>query len=321
MKAPGFWQEDGLPARLLAPAGGLYAAAGALRWALAGRGAAPLRVVCVGNATVGGTGKTPIAIDLLARLRSHGRKAHGLARGYGGRLRGPVRVDPNRHLAEEVGDEALLLAAVAPTWAGPDRLAGAEAAARVGAEVAVLDDGLQYPRLAKHTSLLVVDTATGFGNGRVVPAGPLREPLAWAQARADALVLVGDGPAPMVLGKLPAFRARLMPAPGATSLAGTRALAFAGIGRPDKFAATARVLGIDVVDMRAFADHHRYRVEELEALAERAQSLGAELLTTAKDAVRLSPSWRKRVRVLHVHVAWDAPDAFESWLVERLDAT
>ncbi|MFP4125540.1 MAG: tetraacyldisaccharide 4'-kinase, partial [Alphaproteobacteria bacterium] len=204
------------------------------------------------------------------------------------------------------------------TWAGRDRLAAAQAAAHAGAELAVLDDGLQNPRLAKHTSLLVVDAATGVGNGRVVPAGPLREPLSRARDRADAVVLVGAGdPAPGLDGR-PLFRARLIPDAGARALAGRRMLAFAGIGRPDKFFDTARAVGVELVETRAFGDHHPFTTAELEELATRARALGADLLTTAKDAVRIPAGRRAAIVVLSVRVVWDDLAAFERWLAERL---
>jgi tetraacyldisaccharide 4'-kinase len=303
----------------LAPAGALYAAGGALRWRLARAvPAAPLPVLCVGNVTVGGTGKTPLALDLLGRLALRGHCVHALCRGHGGSLRGPVLVDPRLHRAADVGDEALLLAAAAPTWAGADRLAAAQKAAQAGAELAVLDDGLQYPRLAKHTSLLVVDAVTGLGNGRVVPAGPLREPVSRARDRADAVVLIGAGKRPGELDGLPLFRARLVPDAGAGTLAGRRMLAFAGIGRPAKFFDTARALGVELVDTRAFADHHRFTVAECRALERSARALGAGLLTTAKDAVRLPAERRGAVEVLGIRLAWEAPAAFQDWLDERL---
>lgn len=318
MRAPAFWAGDGAAARLLAPAGAAYAAAGAVRWALAGVPEAPLPVWCVGNATVGGTGKTPLTLDLLARLRARGRVVHALCRGHGGRVAGTIRVDPTRHDAAAVGDEALLLAAAAPTWAGPDRLAGARAAANAGADAVVLDDGLQYPRLAKHASVLVVDAATGFGNGRVVPAGPLREPLSRARDRADVAVVMGPGPAPAGLGELAVLRAELAPDAAAAGLAARRVLAFAGIGRPAKFFATARRLGVELAETRAFADHHRFTARELDALEARASALGAELLTTAKDAVRLPVERRQRVAVLGVEVVWDRPERLDGWLDKTL---
>lgn len=317
MKTPAFWGVDGAAARLLAPAGAVYAAAGALRWRLAGAAAAPLPVVCVGNATVGGTGKTPLALALIDRLARRGFAVHALCRGYGGRLRGPVRVDTARHRVADVGDEALLLAAAAPTWAGRDRLAAARAAAAAGAEVAVLDDGLQYPRLAKLTSLLVVDAASGVGNGRVVPAGPLREPLSRARDRADAVVVVGDGVPPETLAGRPLFRLRLVPTCDAAALAGRRMLAFAGIGRPEKFFATARAVGVDVAESRTFADHHVFTANELDALEARAATLGATLLTTAKDAARMPPERRAQVAVLGVRAAFDDPDEFARWFDDR----
>jgi tetraacyldisaccharide 4'-kinase len=258
-----------------------------------------------------------VSLALIERLARRGVSVHALCRGHGGRLRGPVRVDPSRHAASDVGDEALLLAAVAPTWAGRDRLAAARAAAAGGAQVAVLDDGLQYPRLAKHTSLLVVDAATGVGNGRVVPAGPLREPLARARDRADAVVLVGAGAPPPDLADRPLFRLRLVPTADTAALAGRRMLAFAGIGRPEKFFATARAIGVDLAESRAFADHHAFTANELDDLEARAVRLDAALLTTAKDAARLPPERRRRVVVLEVRAAFDEPDTFAAWFDDR----
>lgn len=324
MKAPGFWQHDGLVAHLLSPLGAAYTGLGRLRRWRSRPAPAPVPVLCVGNATVGGTGKTPIVLDLLTRLRARGVDAHGLCRGHGGRLHGPVRVDPDRHGSDAVGDEALLLAARAPTWAARDRLAGATAAAVAGARVVVLDDGLQEPRLMKQRALLVVDATTGIGNGRVVPAGPLREPFAAATARADVIVLVGDGDGGPGLDRgaarsLPRWRCHLAPSPDAGRLAGRRMVAFAGIGRPDKLFETARAVGVDLAETVAFADHHAYRPTELEALRARASALGAGLLTTSKDRVRLPPAFAREVDVLRVEIDWEDTEAVDRLLARLVD--
>lgn len=319
MRPPAFWQRDGVPARLLSPAGAVYDAAGVLRRRLAAPRPAGAPVICVGNATVGGTGKTPVAIDLARRLQARGRAVHLLARGYGARLPGaPLRVDPARHTCVDVGDEALLLARAAPTWVTRDRLAGARAAVGAGAQVVVMDDGLQNPRLAKDLSLLVVDGATGFGNRRVLPAGPLRESLGRALARADAVVVMGRdqaGLATLLAGAGPVLAARLVAGAGLERpLRGRRVLAFAGIGRPAKFFDALAAMGAEVVGTRAFADHHVFSRAELGEVLAGAESAGAVAVTTEKDAARL-PAWaRARVAVLPVAVEWRHPDALERLL-------
>lgn len=271
------------------------------------RHVAPVPVLCVGNPTVGGAGKTPTAIRLAAILAERGLAPAFLTRGYRGRLAGPLVVDPARHGAAEVGDEALLLARVAPTIVAADRVAGARLAVREGADAIVMDDGFQNPALAKDWTCLVVDAAVGLGNGLVLPAGPLRARAAPQFARADALVVMdggdargradGGGPAPRRPDPLaavpPAARpplvahARLAPRP-APGLAGRRVLAFAGIGRPEKFFATCRALGMEVERTRAFADHHAFSEADARALLAICERDSLVPVTTAKDRVRLS---------------------------------
>src|SRR5947209_10030666 len=217
MRAPEFWHEPpGLAANLLAPVGAAWDLAARLRRAVARPYRAPVPVLCVGNLVAGGSGKTPIVLSLAGMLREAGIAVHIVTRGYGGDLAGPVRVDPDRHDAIAVGDEALLLAASAPCWVARDRAAGSAAAAEAGAAIILLDDGFQNPSVAKDLSLVVVDSEYGFGNGRVMPAGPLREPVAPGLARTDAILLIGDAPAPQELGAVPCpiFRAALEPVNG-----------------------------------------------------------------------------------------------------------
>lgn len=307
MRAPAFWRHDGVLPTLLSPFGTLYAAATARRVARAGW-QAPVPVICVGNATAGGAGKTTLALDLAARLRARGVAFAYLTRGYGGRGGGVVRVDVSAHEAADVGDEALLLAAVAPTWAAPDRAAAARAAVADGARALVLDDGLQNPTLRKDFSILVVDGETGFGNGRCIPAGPLREPPASAAARCQAAVLIGPDRtrALAVLPPgLPILRARLEPAADIAALDGARVVAFAGIGRPDKFFAMLDEAGVSVVARRPFADHHRYTAAEFAGLLAEADRFRAVAVTTPKDAARLAPPQRARVTTVGVRLAWD----------------
>ncbi len=314
MRAPEFWRRDGLPARLLAPVGQLFGLAGRLRrgWAEPRRG--PVPMICVGNLTVGGAGKTPVALALAELLLARAQRPQFVTRGYGGRERGPLRVDPARHDCAAVGDEALLLAAVAPTWVARDRLAGAQAAARAGAGLVILDDGFQNPWLAPDISLLVVDGDYGFGNRRLLPAGPLREPVADGLRRATAVIRVGAdraGVERLLPPDLPCIAAELEPAPGAPAVGGRRVLAFAGIARPEKLFAMLRGLGAELVGCEAFADHDRYRRAVVERLLRRAASEHALCVTTSKDAVRLPADLRARVVVFPVAVIWREPAALD----------
>ncbi len=307
MRAPDFWRNDGAAARLLAPLGAAYAAATARRLRRGVPARLPVPVVSVGNLTAGGAGKTPVAIAIARHLDAAGRRAHILTRGYGGREAGPLRVDPAMHDADAVGDEPLLLARAAPTWVARERLAGANAAVAAGAEALVLDDAHQNPALHKDVALVVVDGGYGFGNGRVIPAGPLREPIAAGLARASALVLIGPDRAGALrhAGGMPVLRARLAPAPEVVELAGRRVLAFAGIGRPAKFFESLESWGLNVVARQPFPDHHPYRHREVKRLLARAHGLDAVAVTTEKDAVRLPPELRAAVTVVATRLVWD----------------
>jgi tetraacyldisaccharide 4'-kinase len=320
MKTPGFWYaaRPTTLARLLQPLSAPYAAAVAHRLRRPPAWRPPVPVVCVGNIVAGGAGKTPVAIDLLARLRTAGIDAHALSRGHGGRERGPLRVDRARHGASDVGDEPLLLAAAAPTWIARDRAAGARAAVAAGAGMLVLDDGHQNPSLAKTLSIVVADGHDGFGNGLVLPAGPLREPVAAGLSRADALVVMGEdrrGLRRLAESRdLPCLGARLVPDGDSGWLRDQPVLAFAGIGRPDKFFATLVTLGARLAGTMSFPDHHRYTADTVMRLVERAAAQGAIPITTAKDHVRLPAEARAMVRQLPVRVAWDEPAALEALL-------
>jgi len=321
VRAPEFWQRrDSVLARLLAPASLAWRAGGALRRAWTAPYRAPVPVICVGNLVAGGAGKTPVALALGKRLVESGIRAHFLSRGYGGSLGGPHRVDPARDTAAAVGDEPLLLAARAPTWIARARAAGARAAVAAGAEAIVMDDGFQNPAIAKTVSLLVVDGGQGFGNGRVMPAGPLREPVAQGLDRAQAVVLVGEdtaGVAAMVQAK-PILHAQLAPGLDAERFRGERVAAFAGIGRPAKFYATLRRLGATLVATRDFADHYRYKPEDIMEMLDHARRRDAVLITTAKDAVRLPPGALNMVHVLPVELAWSDPAALDRVLAPAL---
>jgi tetraacyldisaccharide 4'-kinase len=308
LSTPRWWYvREGAPAplarALLRPASWLWAWATARRIARARPVAVGIPVISVGNLTVGGSGKTPVTRALLARLRARGVNAHGLSRGYGGRLAGPVRVD-DAHDTREVGDEPLMMSHDAPIWIARDRAAGARAAAAAGAQVLVLDDAHQNPALRKALSLVVVDGETRggewpFGDGAVFPAGPMREPLAAGVARADAVVVLAPADLPAVdpgllalFGGTPVLVARLV---AARAPPRGPQLAFAGIAKPWRFEAGLRAAGVDLADFAPFPDHAPYSAADLDFLAKRAADLGAGLVTTEKDWVRLPLAMRARV--------------------------
>jgi tetraacyldisaccharide 4'-kinase len=292
MKSPRFWWEKpGIASTLLSPLAAIYGGVASRRLAQPGARAA-VPVICVGNPTVGGAGKTPTAIAIARLLIDAGQKPMFLTRGYGGKLAGPVMVEAT-HSAAEIGDEPLLLARVAPTIVARDRVAGAGLAKDRGASIIVMDDGFQNPSLAKDFSILVIDGARGLGNGKVFPAGPLRAPLAAQLARASAILMVGIGTARTTLAwrgspALPTFSGMLVPeAASVASLKGKPALAFAGIGDPEKFFATLDLAGIETRSRRSFADHHRYDASDAANLVAEADRHGLQLVTTEKDLARL----------------------------------
>lgn len=288
-----------------------WEAAGRLRQAVTRPYRPPVPVVCVGNLVAGGAGKTPVVLALARWLASRSVAAHIVTRGYGGSFGGPVRVDAAVHDASAVGDEALLLSGCAPCWVARDRAAGVRAAVAAGPELILLDDGFQNPGIVKALAFLVVDAGYGFGNRRVIPAGPLRESLARGLARADAVVLLGADARDDALGidpVLPVLHAALRPVSG-ERLAGRRLLAFAGIGRPEKFFATLQTLGAELVGTRSFPDHHPYRIAEVDRLLRDADQTQACLITTAKDIVRVPAAVRSAIEVLEVEICWSDPDA------------
>jgi len=278
-------------------------------------------VIVIGNLTVGGAGKTPVAREVMRRLRQRGVAVHGLSRGYGGSLTEPTLVDPALHTAAEVGDEPLMLSRDGPMWIALDRAAGAKAAVAAGAQAIVLDDGHQNPALKKALSLVVVDGETRqgewpFGDGSVFPAGPLREPFAVGLKRADAVVILmpadliePDARLVGLFGDRPVLIARLVPAekPPAGPQVG-----FAGVAKPWKVERALRVAGCEVVDFAPFPDHAPFTEANMAFLYGRAADLGAGLVTTEKDWARLTPEWRAKV------TAWPVKARFED--EEALDA-
>ena len=319
LSAPSHWyRPPGFRAALLAPLGALYALGTARKIAQGERLRPGVPVICVGNLTAGGAGKTPTVMALVERL---GPGCHILSRGYGGKLAGPVRVDPARHSAEDVGDEPLLLAGFAPVWVSRDRADGAKAAVAGGAERLVLDDGFQNASLAYDLSIVVVDAARGFGNGRVIPAGPLREPVARGLARADLLISIGAPEAQARFAKawagqvnLPQLTAALEPLPTGISLVDQPVLAFAGIGDPERFFETLRGLGARLQRAIALGDHQPLTRSLMTRITQEAGSTGALIVTTEKDACRLPADFRQKVLTIPVRLRFDDPGPLDAAL-------
>ena len=321
MRAPDFWHSDSALSRLLAPLGRVYGWVVRQRLERAEEYRPAVPVICVGNIVAGGAGKTPVGLALAKRLIAAGRKPHMLTRGYGGTEVGPRAVDLDRHDCARVGDEALLLAEVAPTWVARWRPDGAVAAVEMGAEFIIMDDGFQNGSIAKDLSLVVVDGEYGFGNGRVMPSGPCREPPEQGLARADAMVIVGkDRRGLTKLARsldLPVLTAKLVPAPESAALMGRKVVAFAGIGRPEKFFATLKQCGARLTVTHSFPDHHAFERSDIEALLAEAESNEALAITTTKDRVRLPSDLRARVAVLDVTLEWDQPELLGA-LLDRI---
>jgi tetraacyldisaccharide 4'-kinase len=333
MHEPAFWyRPSSWISRLLLPLGALYGAVAGRRLQRQGLDAG-IPVLCVGNYHVGGAGKTPAVLALAKMLRELGETPVVLSRGYGGRLRGPIKVDAERHVAADVGDEPLMMARTVPVVVARDRVDGVALARSQGASVILMDDGFQNPAIAKDASLIVIDGERGLGNGYVFPAGPLRAPLQAQFDRTDALIVVGDGPAAKAVaaavaarGK-PVLSAHLKPHDGSVaSLRGRRALAFAGIGDPARFFRTLRASGVDVVGERAFADHHPFSKGEIETLVAEAKRDGLTLVTTEKDLARLRqadglPAWAKDIVPFAVMLEFDGAQQLRKFISERLFQT
>lgn len=315
-KTPQFWYKSDAPmaaqkSAMLSPLAALYGFAVRKRFDLYYPVPLARPIICVGNLVAGGAGKTPVVLSLVDLLRDRGYNPHLLTRGYGGSEEGPIQVSPDRDTAEDVGDEALLLVTKAPTWVSRSRPLGAQAAIDTGANVIVMDDGYQNPSIYKDFSLLVIDGAVGLGNGRILPAGPLREPADFGLSRAHAVVILGDdktGALDIVrqhAPDMPVLRARVVPDATNPDLFGKKIFAFAGIGRPEKFKDSLTAAGAVIEGWGSYPDHFSYTEEDLQELLSAAAAMDMPVLTTAKDHVRLPPLLRDKVQVFGVHVEWD----------------
>ncbi len=315
MQEPAFWRERDRTSRhaapmirsLLTPFSMVYSWAGKYKLDKTEPEAVGVPVICIGNLTVGGAGKTPLTTYIRDQLLSDENvRVATLSRGYGGKLKDPVRVDIDQHRAADVGDEPLMMASTGESWIGKDRVQTAEAMEHAGVDLILLDDGYQNPSLAKSASILVIDSAAPFGNAFVFPKGPLREPVEQGIQRADIVVLLGDGPVPTEIGGFagPIMRARIVPRgappPG-------KYIAFAGIGRPEKFFDTlAGFPDVEIVEGIPFPDHHEYSKGDLSYLRQLARSRVATLITTEKDYVRLDEDQRGKIHTLPVTITFDS---------------
>lgn len=304
MKTPSYWNEKNLISNLLCPLGSLYTLATKLNIKFSRPKSVNKPVICIGNLTAGGTGKTPVAISLAGIIQSLGKKPFFVSRGYGGKLKGVV-VDNQKHLAAQVGDEPLLLSRQAPVVVNPDRWQGACLAVNSGADLIIMDDGFQNPGLKKDLSFLVFDGGFGYGNGRGIPAGPLRESLSDGLKRTQAIIIIGKDKHNLAekFAHFPVFKGTITPKPVING--SKKAIAFAGIGRPDKFYASMRETGFELLKTIDFPDHHQYTTQELENLIALAEQNQAELYTTSKDFVKIPVALQKHFKVLEIEISWE----------------
>ncbi len=317
MKTPSYWMSENLISSILKPLGYIYAYATNLRLSIKHPRKVCRPVICIGNITAGGTGKTPVAVSFAKLLQQMGKNPFFVSRGYGGKLKG-VMVDKSRHSAAEVGDEPLLLSRQAPVIVNPDRFSGAQKALQSGAEIIIMDDGFQNPGLHKDLSFLVFDGGVGIGNGLCIPAGPLRESLASGLKRAQAVIILGEDKhnlATQIKG-LPIFRGAVVAKKPETN--NNDVIAFAGIGRPEKFYTSLRELGINLLKTVDFPDHHQYTMSELKKLIDEAQKKNAVLFTTAKDFVKIPTQIQRHFHVLEIEISWENEESLKTFITQNI---
>lgn len=325
MKAPKFWHQKSLLGSILSPLGLAYYLAGQLREYFAIPFKANIPVICVGNAIAGGAGKTPTAILIGSLLREQNKSPHFISRGYGSKhhVTTPVKVDISKHSAANVGDEPLLLSRYCPCWVCTDRKSAIMMASAKGADIAIMDDGFQNPTVAKDLSLLVIDGYYGNGNGHLLPAGPLRQPFHLALRQADAVIFIGEDKQQLrheIPPETPIWFGHLKPTYPAALKSHKEIIAFAGIGRPEKFCSMLENDGYVLKESIHFGDHQPYRpddIEQLESLSR--QHGGIPLVTTEKDAVRLPDDFRKKLFTVPVKLVLENESQFADWLMEKVE--
>ena len=316
MKTPKYWQSNSFISKLLTPLGYIYGALTGLRIKLKKPKKAEIPVICIGNITAGGTGKTPVSISVAKLLSGEMFHPYFVSRGYGGKLQNVI-VNNKKHTARDVGDEPLLLSAQAPVVVNADRYKAAQTATEQGADVVIMDDGFQNPGLHKDLSFLVFDGHYGIGNGKIIPAGPLRETLENGIKRADAVIILGKDKHNLAQRcGLPVFFGHTEAAQ--TTINNQDVIAFAGIGHPQKFYHTLKQQGFNVVKTIDFPDHHFYTREELDAIVKEAQKLNAQIYTTGKDFVKIPPLYSQDINVLEIAVVWDKPEELLNFIKQKI---
>lgn len=316
MKTPKYWQSNSFISKLLTPLGYIYGTLTALRIKLKKPKKAEIPVICIGNITAGGTGKTPVSISVAKLLSGEMFHPYFVSRGYGGKLQNVI-VNNKKHTARDVGDEPLLLSAQAPVVVNADRYKAAQTATEQGADVVIMDDGFQNPGLHKDLSFLVFDGHYGIGNGKIIPAGPLRETLENGIKRADAVIILGKDKHNLAQRcGLPVFFGHTEAAQ--TTINNQDVIAFAGIGHPQKFYHTLKQQGFNVVKTVDFPDHHFYTREELDAIVKEAQKLNAQIYTTGKDFVKIPPLYSQDINVLEIAVVWDKPEELLNFIKQKI---
>jgi tetraacyldisaccharide 4'-kinase len=319
--APRFWHHPSLIGTVLSPLGMMYGTMSKLMQDYTVPLSAQIPVISVGNVTLGGAGKTPVTVALATMLSAMGESPHILSRGYGGStLTAPEAVTPDLP-ASLVGDEPLLLARQFPTWVYPVRAESALRATQAGASLVLLDDGLQHSSLKRDLSFLVIDSDYGLGNGHIIPAGPLRESLAAALAKSDAVIALGDSPLRVKIpASMPQFRARLAQDSIWQTLRGRSVFAFSALANNDKFFHACIKSGMQLADSVSFPDHHPYTRDEVRHVLHRASLLGATPVTTEKDAVKLTQEERAQMIILPIHVAWENYAAMQQFLRDKIQS-
>lgn len=319
MKTPEFWRSKTFTADMLAPFSIFTFFGARIREALKPSKQLRVPVICIGNAIAGGSGKTPVCIALVNQLKEH-HKIAVICKSYKARITSPTLVDVSSHKPDEVGDEPLLIARHAECWVGGDRFETALAAMEAGANLLILDDGLQNPGIKKDFSLLVIDGKIGFGNRYLIPAGPLRDRPDIVFNKSNVIVMIGedkDNLLDLYKPQQPTVSATIQPDKSCLrQLRGRPVIAFAGIGYPEKFFDMLKQNDMELVDSFAFADHHQYTSDDQIKLTQKAKELNAQLVTTEKDAVKMNDAFLKQCVVLPISIEFENYTALQQLIAE-----